>query len=152
MATLLQFKKSLALIALATPLAQASAAGCEFIESYIQIQNWTEPQPKNVHVEITPSNTTLEEKKIIKYKAIITEPVAAYGRGRGLALIRDEAPVHRFKITDSYVIFFENSPIYRISNIKSTNQIQLACPIQSFQVNECTGTRGPNLSFDASCR
>ncbi|MBQ0934992.1 hypothetical protein [Ideonella paludis] len=150
MATLLQFKNILALVALGAPLAQASAA-CEFIESYIQIQNWTEPQPKNVHVEIIPSNT-LEEKKIIKYKAIITEPVAAYGRGRGLALIRDEEPVHRFKVTDSYVIFFNNSPIYRITNIKSTNQIQLACPIQSFQVNECTGTRGPNLSFDAACR
>ncbi|TDM06302.1 MAG: hypothetical protein C4K60_17095 [Ideonella sp. MAG2] len=60
--------------------------------------------------------------------------------------------MHRLKVDDSLVLFFDDSPIYRISNIKSTNQIQLACPIQSFKVNDCNGTRGRYLKFDASCR
>lgn len=131
-----------------------SAAGCEYMESHIQVAEWKAPLPKSVSLQViskSSADATPKSIEVIPYSASIAPPIPAYGWGPTLSLKQSNEKVRRLRVEDEYILLIEDKPVYKISNIESKRP-ELGCPVTSFKVNDCIGEQGRYLRFDASCR
>ena len=152
MVTLLRNKYSITAIIVLLGGCQTTAPACTFIATRIHIENWHDPLPKSISLQVVSlEGASRKVTEDIPYSAYISDPVPAYGWGPALSLTPTSSAVNRLMINYEYIVMIDEKPVYRISGIESSRPA-LGCPVTSFKVNSCQGKLSPNLKFDASCR